>query len=683
MKLIKVGAAVVNQTPLDWEGNTRHIVDAIAMARRQDVGLLCLPELCVTGYGCEDAFLSPGVQATALAVLREIVPETRGIAVALGLPLHYRKALFNVVAFVVDARIAGFVAKRFLPGDGLHYEPRWFKPWPEGYRGQVEIEGELYPLGDFYFRCDGVSVGFEICEDAWVAQRPGGRLAARGVDVLLNPSASHFAFGKHKIRRRFVIEGSRAFGVSYVYTNLLGNDAGRVIFDGGTLIASGGKFLAEGRRFSFDDVELTTAVIDVDETRMLQMRSASHNPELEPEPGEQTRVAFEFPETAFARGHHELPGWERGPHAKEEEFTRAVTLGLFDYLRKSRSRGFVVSLSGGADSAATALLVALPAHRAVAAPGTDGFHGRLACRALGAQDVRAIVHRLLICVYQSTRNSSETTREAAQAVAESVGAEYLELDVDGLVESYKTLVGDAIGRRLTWERDDITLQNIQARTRGPSVWMLANLRGALLLSTSNRSEAAVGYATMDGDTCGGLSPIAGIDKAFLRQWLAWMEVTGPEGGEPIPALEKINRQQPTAELRPASAGQTDEDDLMPYELLDAIERVAIRDKKVPPEVYQIMRAEFPDIQPRQLGAWVERFFRLWCRNQWKRERYAPSFHVDDENLDPKTWCRFPILSGGFERELEEMRDLVAAEATTREMPVVKRENLRLGLAKRA
>ncbi len=206
--------------------------------------------------------------------------------------------------------------------------------------------------------------------------------------------------------------------------------------------------------------------------------------------------------------------------------------------------------------------------------------------------------------------------------------------------------------------------------RAPGIWMMANLRNALLLATSNRSEAAVGYATMDGDTCGGLSPIAGIDKAFLRQWLTWMETVGPEGGEAIPALEKINRQQPTAELRPASAGQTDEDDLMPYVLLDAIERVAIRDKKVPPEVYQIMRAEFPDIEPRQLGAWVERFFKLWCRNQWKRERYAPSFHVDDENLDPKTWCRFPILSGGFERELEELRDLVAAEAATREMPVV-------------
>ena len=123
--------------------------------------------------------------------------------------------------------------------------------------------------------------------------------------------------------------------------------------------------------------------------------------------------------------------------------------------------------------------------------------------------------RLLACVYQSTRNSGDVTRNAARGVAEAIGAEFLEFDVDALVQDYVGIVSKAIGRELRWETDDIALQNIQARVRSPGVWMLANLRGALLASTSNRSEAAVGYATMDGDTSGGLSPIAGIDKAFL------------------------------------------------------------------------------------------------------------------------------------------------------------------------
>ena len=127
----------------------------------------------------------------------------------------------------------------------------------------------------------------------------------------------------------------------------------------------------------------------------------------------------------------------------------------------------------------------------------------------------------------------------------------------------------------------------------------------------------------------------------------------------IPALAAVNQMQPTAELRPPTACQTDEDDLMPYRVLDAIERAAIRDKQPPVEVFRTVRPQFAEHTVAQLQLWVERFFRLWCRNQWKRERYAPSFHLDDENLDPKTWCRFPILSGGFERELKELSAYVA------------------------
>jgi NAD+ synthase (glutamine-hydrolysing) len=220
----------------------------------------------------------------------------------------------------------------------------------------------------------------------------------------------------------------------------------------------------------------------------------------------------------------------------------------------------------------------------------------------------------------------------------------------------------ALCRDLTLERVEVWLQNMLARFRSPSIWMLANLDNALLISTSNRSEAAVGYATMDGDTSGGLAPIAGIDKTFLRHWLRWMEKTGPAGLHPVPALSYINTQQPTAELRPAAAEQTDEKDLMPYDVLEAVEDSAIRDKRMPLEVLQEIGPRFPQHSRAQLGVWVERFFRLWCRNQWKRERFAPSFHVDDKNLDPRSWCRFPILSGNYERELAEMRAYLAANA---------------------
>ena len=159
---------------------------------------------------------------------------------------------------------------------------------------------------------------------------------------------------------------------------------------------------------------------------------------------------------------------------------------------------------------------------------------------------------------------------------------------------------------------------------------------------------------MDGDTCGGLAPIAGIDKAFLRHWLRWMETTGTKTIAPLPILASVNQQQPTAELRPEKEEQTDEGDLMPYPLLDQIEKWAIRDKRSPRDILVLTIERFPQYKKEQTIAWVKRFFKLWSQNQWKRERYAPSFHLDDDNLDPKTWCRFPILSGSFQTELNEL-----------------------------
>ena len=475
--------------------------------------------------------------------------------------------------------------------------------------------------------------------------------------MILNPSASHFAFGKEEVRHRFVLEGSRAFGVSYIYANLLGNEAGRVIYDGGAMIASGGKIVSEGPRFSFADYQLTTALVDVDATRMSRARTGSFLPESLGKSANCVSAAFLYPLREPQPAAAPKAAWESSPQLKEEEFTRAIALGFFDYMRKSRARGFVVSISGGADSAAVSCLIALFVRLGMSELGREQFLAKLAHvpHVAQAKTVDEIVRALLVCVYQSTRNSSDTTRNAARQVAAAIGAEFMEFDVDALVRQYVEMVSRGIGRELRWETDDVALQNIQARVRAPGVWMLANVRGALLVSTSNRSEAAVGYATMDGDTSGGISPIAGIDKAFLRRWLRWLEERGPAGFGPIPALSAVNRQAPTAELRPSEAGQTDEADLMPYELLDAIERAAIRDKHNPLETFKLMRAEFPQYSLESMRLWVERFFRLWCRNQWKRERYAPSFHVDDENLDPKTWCRFPILSGGFEYELNELR----------------------------
>jgi NAD+ synthase (glutamine-hydrolysing) len=649
MDRILVAAAALNQTPLSWEGNLSNIREAIRQARATGAQLLCLPELCVTGYGCEDAFHSRGVIESALRYATVVAQEAEDIVVVFGLPLSVSGTVYNVAALAANGKIEGFIGKQHLAGDGVHYEPRWFTPWPSGMHSSVVVDGRDVPVGDLVFSIDGITIGCEICEDAWVADRPGVQLAQRGVDIILNLSASHFSFGKAEVRKRIALEGSRAFGVGYVYANILGCESGRIIYDGDTVICSHGEVVAEGPRFSFQDLVVTTGMLDIPRTRAGRRPQAPFDPSVRIE-----GLCVHVRECSIARIATNTPVTEFLPLSKHEEFTQAVTLGLFDYLRKSRSEGFVVSLSGGVDSSAASCLVALMVRRACKELGFAGFARKLSYVSWmkSVRNEAQVMKRILGCIYQRTTNSSKVTHDAAAGLAKELGADLFDVDISSLVAGYEELISKATGAKLSWKEHDIPLQNIQARVRSPSVWLLTNLRKALLLSTSNRSEAAVGYTTMDGDSSGGLSPLGGIDKAYLRTWLEWLEKEGPEGLGNYPSLKRVNAQAPTAELRPQKEKQTDEKDLMPYDVLDSIERYAIRDKLLPEDVFALIKEQYQKrFKENDLRSWVVRFFKLWSANQWKRERYAPSFHLDDESLDPKSWCRFPILSGGYAEEL--------------------------------
>ena len=654
MKRVSVSVAALNQTPLAWGENRENILSSIEQAKKLGAKILCLPELCITGYGCEDAFYSPALHARAEEELVKLLRFTKDIFVTFGLPVSYQGALYNCVAAVCDGELCGIVAKKHLAGDGIYYEPRWFKPWPEGKSTSITFAGLEVPLGDLIFDIAGIRVGFEICEDAWVPERAGIELARQGCDIILNPSASHFAFKKRDVRRRFVTEGSRAFGVAYLYANLLGCESGRIIYDGDTLIAQNGEIVSSGKRFSYQSVVVSGATLDVDTIRLSRYRSSSFPVATGLAVHAECKIDFDILCKKTIAPTLQA-SWEHSEFLKQEEFTRSVSLGLFDYLRKSHHNGFVISLSGGVDSSATSCLVQIMIRLALAELGREAFNKKLSFLPdLKMQkELRSIARLLLTCVYQRTKNSSKITQTAASTLADSLGAHFIELSIDELVDGYTALIGKALSEKLSWATHDAALQNIQARVRSPSVWLIANLKKSLLLTTSNRSEASVGYTTMDGDTSGGLSPLGGIDKAFLRIWCRWLEKTGPDRLGPIPELKRVNEQEPTAELRPLSAKQTDEADLMPYEILDQIERLAIRDKMSPQEVLVMLKeVHSKTYPPSKLKEWVRKFYRLWAASQWKRERYAPSFHLDDESVDPKTWCRFPILSGGWADELE-------------------------------
>jgi len=613
VRTIKLAGATVNQIPFHWKNNRTNILEAIDAAKKENTKLLCLPELCITGYGCEDTFLSDWLSEKAWQELQFIKEFCDDITVSVGLPIRMEGITFNGACVISHKKILGITLKQNLARDGVHYEPRWFDAWTPGKVVEIIKDGQNIQVGDVTYEVEGIRFGFEICEDGWRKEkRPGYKLAERGVDLILNPSASHFAMGKSELREsEVVIGGSKEFNCVYLFVNLLGNEAGRMIYDGDIIIAQNGKLLAVNKRLSFNNFSLLS-----------------------------TQINFDHPENSIA-----IPSSDQ--KEKNEELIRAVSLGLFDYLRKSKANGFVLSLSGGADSASCAIMVAEMVKRGVAELGIEKFCAQLNLPQ-NIKDWKGAVGALLTCAYQGTNNSSTETFNSAENLARSIGATFHHWKIDEEVNSYTTKIEKAIERKLAWETDDITLQNIQARTRSPIIWMLANVKRAVLLTTSNRSEGDVGYATMDGDTSGSFAPIAGLSKVFILQWLRWAEKELNHSG-----LHGVNNLQPTAELRPLERHQTDESDLMPYSVLNEIETHAILNRKSPVEVFDTMVGK--EYDPVQLKAHILKFFKLWAANQWKRERLAPAFHLDDLNVDPRTWCRFPILSSGFEDELAQLK----------------------------
>ncbi|TGE23277.1 NAD(+) synthase [Hymenobacter metallicola] len=644
---MKLAGAALNQIPFDWQHNLRTIKEALDQAKAAGVELLCLPELCLTGYGCEDLFLSDWLSAEALEYLQQVRPWTQGILVCVGLPVRLNGRTYNTAAVLRDGEILGFAAKQFLANDGVHYEPRFFNSWRAGETSTVNWQGQQWPIGDLVFEHKGVRFGFEICEDAWRPdnERPACRLKGR-VDLIVNPSASHFAMSKTDVRYNLVLNASRNFDCTYLYANLLGNEAGRMIYDGEILVARNGHLLHRNQLLSFKEVDMEC--VDVDFSTPL-----AHAEVITPLP---------------------TPDEYR-------ELNQALSLALFDYMRKARTRGFVLSLSGGADSCMCAVGVAEMVRLGTQEIGTAEFMRRSGCftaedisriagpaepqtdqQATGPKDAsyaqpdaeqqrqqREITGHLLTCAYQGTVNSSDDTFNSAKELAESIGAVFYNWGIDEEVTGYVGKIQHALGRELSWKTDDLALQNIQARVRAPAIWLLANVQNALLITTSNRSEASVGYCTMDGDTAGSISPIGGVDKDFVKKWLRWAETELN-----YPGLRHVNALQPTAELRPLEDKQTDERDLMPYILLNRIERLAFYNRLSPQQVYATLVQEEPDTDPEQLKTYVKRFYSLWSRNQWKRERFAPAFHLDDYNVDPRSWLRFPILSGGFTHELNSL-----------------------------
>ncbi len=637
MRVFQIATVSLNTTPLDLDGNLALHIRALEDEETTDASIVVFPELSLSGYGCEDAFYRPVLWEKSLQSLERLLPYTKNRLVAVGLPYFLSPYLYNVCAVLCNCEKIAMIPKKNLANTGIHYEKRWFTEWTGG-----SLQSDSWRFGDILVIWDGLRISFEVCEDSWVLHKPSHLFLEYGTDLVISPGASHFAFHKDETRLQIFLESSRVQENIHVFANLIGNESGRVIFDGGNLIAANGKLYAKGKRLIPGDYQIATASLNLDEIRQTRSRNFRKSGDWN-----RFRSHFAFDEFPSDRCYFiHLPGTPFRSHLIPSEplasivrenlydsFTSALILGLFDYLRKSGMKGYSLSLSGGADSATLAILVTAMEHEIPRYYGADYWIRN------------GYSLPLLHTIYQQTRNNSDSTREIARLIAKELGCTHHEIQIDDEVDSMTLKISRCLKRELTWEKDNIALQNIQARVRSPLVWLLANANQHLLLSTGNRSEASVGYTTMDGDSSGSLAPLTGVSKKFLLDWLHYISQGEDKRIPPLRALTFLLDSKPTAELKPLEERQEDEKDLMPYPILQKIEYWGIFRGLSREDVLERLAREEECYSRHELATFVERFFTLFRSSQWKRERLPPSFHLDEYGLDPKSSYRYPIFSG--------------------------------------
>ncbi|MDF3819466.1 NAD(+) synthase [Leptospira sp. 96542] len=634
---IKIAAITLNTTPLDFSGNFARMRDVIHSKEVSSANILVFPELCVSGYGCEDAFYRPAVWEKSLQTLKNILPLSKGKIILFGLPILKDSFLFNCMAVVQNGKILALVPKTNLANTGVHYEKRWFHSEPKFLNDNLHFDGQLIPFGHFVFEYESIKFAIEICEDSWSYTKPSSVYAEKGIDILFSPGASHFAIGKQKTRKTMFQEISRNQNNLVVFTNLCGNESGRLIFEGGALFAELGQVVKEGSRLHF--ANHMTTVYDFFPTKVKSHKTREFRKSY---PDQNTT---DIKTIVLAKNTEDRPlvidkRKEKTPNENQgiiltqfEEFTKAVSLGLFDYLKKSKTKGFTLSLSGGADSATCAILVDVMKRLAKLELGEEIFSQ------MGIEE-----SLLLVTLYQKTENNSVITEKIAEQLADELSVPFFSISISDIVNSSVKTIEGVLQKNLDWKNHDLVLQNIQARVRSPLIWLLANYYGHLLLSTGNRSEASVGYTTMDGDSSGSICPISGVSKEFILAWIDDIQLGKNRFVKPMESLKTLRTTKPTAELKPLGEHQEDEKDLMPYTILQAIESKIVYHGLSEAEVLENLIFEFPDESKDFLQQCIQKFQKLFNLSQWKRERLPPSFHLDEYGLDPKSSFRFPILS---------------------------------------
>ena len=564
---LRLALCQINQSVGDLDGNAARLRAGIGDARERGADLVVFPELSITGYPPEDLLLKPSFIREAGRALDDVAAAAGGIVAVVGAPvgqapaeatgLPVPPALYNAAAVLADGRIAATYRKHHLPNYAVFDERRYFAPG----RRAVVID-----LG-------GCRVGVTVCEDIWVPGGPAEWAAMDGgAEVLINLSASPYHRAKGGERERLF--GARCLDhrCFLAFCNAVGGQD-ELVFDGHSLVLGpDGEVIARGAQF---EEELLVVEIDAARAAELRTRDARRRTGTDAGPPEDRVARVSVARAAAGGGPALLASREAPPLPPEAEVYRALTLGTADYVRKNGFPGAVLGLSGGIDSA-LALTVAVDA--------------------VGPDAVTA--------VSMPSRYTADMNREDAALLAERLGVRLLELPIEDLARTY----GAALAGPFAGTAPGVAEENLQARIRGNLLMALSNKFGWLVLTTGNKSEMSVGYATLYGDMAGGFAVLKDVLKTWVYRLAAWRN----RQGEVIP--QRIIDKPPTAELR---ANQLDSDSLPPYDVLDRVL-----------EAY--VERDLGGAEIEALGferATVDRVVRLVDRAEYKRRQAPPGVRI--------------------------------------------------------
>ncbi len=543
---MRIALAQLNTVVGDLDGNRDRILDHLRRAGEQGADLVVFPELAVTGYPPEDLLLRPGFVRAARATLDEIARACTKTVALVGAPLFDRD-LANACAVCADGRVAAVYRKHFLPNYGVFDEHRYFT---------AGRELVLLELGD-------VLVGPTICEDMWQPGPPATDLALAGAQLLVNLSASPFHVGKAEDREEMLVTRARDNASYVAFCNLVGGQD-ELVFDGHSVVLDDeGEVVARAPGF-----EEALLVVDIDPTEAIGRRLRDVR-RRELERARETIPHATLVELSAPRARASTPpSGVATPFAPElEQMRLALVSALHDYVVKNGFSDVVVGVSGGIDSAVTVALCA-------DALGPGRVHG----------------------VSMPSRFSSPGTRDDAREVGENLGLEVREIPIEPIVTAFHDALGGLEG---------LAAENLQARIRGTLLMALSNTHGWLVVASGNKSEMAVGYATLYGDMVGGYALLKDVFKTDVFRLAR--HINERAGREVIP--ETTIERPPTAELR---AGQRDDQSLPRYELLDPVLEALIELDRSREELL----AEFdPET--------VERALALVDRAEYKRRQAAP------------------------------------------------------------